>query len=366
MLWWWLMIARLLLVLVTLIGGAALGLASARPAAEPIVPPAAEVEREHAAAEPTATLAELAASASAVPEALDQVAAEAPEGAPMAEGAAPVAEGDLAAVPGDPSAAPADGHEPAGEASAPQQGDQEPSAALVALEEGCDPMRELPLLPPRGAPWAQEFWAAFRAPLPPAPVWNPPGSKRVGLQAGHWLTEQVPRELRGLGPGTSGGGKAEWEVNLDVAERAAALLRAAGVVVDILPTTVPPRYRAHVFLSIHADGDPTGTLRGYKLARAVWSATPEADDRLVATLYESYGRATGLPRDDEHVSRRMTGYYAFNSRRYCSAVAPGVPSAILEMGFLTNAVDRQVLLGAPDLAAQGIAEGLLRYLGLAP
>ncbi|HZS02725.1 MAG TPA: hypothetical protein VFE37_28695, partial [Chloroflexota bacterium] len=76
----------------------------------------------------------------------------------------------------------------------------------------------------------------FREPLPPAAVWNPPGPKRVGLQAGHWLVEQVPFELRGLQGGTSGGGKQEWEVNLDLALRTKALLEAAGVEVDVLPT----------------------------------------------------------------------------------------------------------------------------------
>jgi N-acetylmuramoyl-L-alanine amidase len=54
--------------------------------------------------------------------------------------------------------------------------------------------------------------------------------------------------------------------------------------------------------------------------------------------------------------------YAFNSRWYCHAVAPGVPQAILEAGFLTNAVDRRVPLGNPDAAARGIAEGILTFL----
>lgn len=228
-------------------------------------------------------------------------------------------------------------------------------------ESPCD--RPQAPLPAPGVAGATGFWQAFREPLPPAAVWNPPGPKRVGLQAGHWRVEEVPPELGRLGPGTSGGGRAEWQVNLDLAQRAAGLLREAGVEVEVLPATVPPGYRAHAFLSIHADGDEAGVLRGYKLARAGFSATPEADDHLLATLYAAYGQATGLPRDDLHVSRRMTAYYAFNSRRYCHAVAPGVPAAILEAGFLTNAIDRQVLLGRPDAAAQGIAEGLLRYLG---
>ena len=206
----------------------------------------------------------------------------------------------------------------------------------------------------------------FREPLPPAAVWNPPGPKRVGLQAGHWLVEQVPPELRGLQGGSSGGGKQEWEVNLDIALRTQALLEAAGVQVDVLPTTIPERYQAHVFVAIHADGDTSGRLRGFKIARPGFSSVPAADDRLVDDLNATYGVATSLPRDDEHISLRMRYYYAFNSRRYCHAVAPGVPQAIVETGFLTNATDRGILLGNPDVAARGLADGILRYLRESP
>jgi N-acetylmuramoyl-L-alanine amidase len=64
----------------------------------------------------------------------------------------------------------------------------------------------------------------------------------VGLQAGHWLNEEKPAELGRLQPGATGGGKQEWEVNLAIVERTKALLEAAGVEVDLLPTTVPMRY----------------------------------------------------------------------------------------------------------------------------
>jgi hypothetical protein len=60
----------------------------------------------------------------------------------------------------------------------------------------------------------------------------------------------------------------------------------------------------------------------------------------------------------------MTAYYAFNSRRYCHAIAPGVPSAIIEAGYLTSPVDQQILIGDPDAAAQGIARGVLHFLDL--
>ena len=207
-------------------------------------------------------------------------------------------------------------------------------------------------------------WAGFRAPLPSVPVWNPPGPKRVGLQAGHWQYADAPDELAELrsNPGTSGGGEAEWQVTLDIAKRAADMLRTAGVEVDVLPTTIPVRYRANAFVAIHADGDTAGVLSGYKVARPGFSSIPAVDDKLVAAINDQYGMATGLPREDNQISLKMTYYYAFNSRRYQHAVAPGVPQAIIETGFLTNAGDRSLLLGDPDRIARGIADGVLTFL----
>ena len=203
-------------------------------------------------------------------------------------------------------------------------------------------------------------------PLPPAPLYDPPGPKRVGLQAGHWQTDQVPPELHGLAGGAVGGGRYEWQVNLDVAQRAADLLEASGIQVDVLPTTVPPHYQANAFVALHADGDTTGQTRGFKVARPGFSSIPAIDDRLVDAINQTYASETELPRDDEHISLRMRYYYAFNSRRYCHAVMPGVPQAIIEMAFLTNATDRQYLIGDPQRLAQAVADSVQAFLASTP
>lgn len=263
------------------------------------------------------------------------------------------------ALPSDPAPEVED-HAAQAMATAPFQ-----SSSLSGAPEDICPDRALDPLPTPGAPGSQNFFRGFREPLPPAPVWNPPGPKRVGIQAGHWRNSEVPQELRALiGSGTSGGGRAEWDLALDLAQRTAAILEGYGVEVDILPATVPPSYRAHAFISIHADGDLSGLLHGFKVARPGFSSIPETDDLLVQALYTQYGAATGLPRDDAHVSLRMLYYYAFNTRRYCHSIALGVPSAIIETGFMTNAADRYFLFTQPEAAAQGIARGVLSFLGL--
>jgi N-acetylmuramoyl-L-alanine amidase len=250
---------------------------------------------------------------------------------------------------------------------APVAGQPAPVVAQATPDpSACDGSNRPDPLPAPGTPRSQDFFRSFRTPLAPAPLYDPPGQRRVGLQAGHWMNEDVPPELGRLQGGAVGGGKQEWQVNLDVAQRVATLLQATGVQVDVLPATIPPGYRANAFIAIHADGDPAGVAHGFKVARPGFSSLPDVDDRLVSTLNQVYGADTELPRDDEHISLRMLYYYAFNSRRYCHAVAPGVPQAIIEMGYLTSPTDRQLLIGDPDRLAHGLADGIQTFLSSLP
>jgi N-acetylmuramoyl-L-alanine amidase len=251
-------------------------------------------------------------------------------------------------------------------ATSPADDGTAPSETSTAADPACDGSARPDPLPAPGSPRSQDFFRSFREPLAPAPLYDPPGPKRVGLQAGHWLTDQVPPELGRLQNGAVGGGKQEWEVNLEVAQRVAAQLEARGIQVDVLPATVPPRYRANAFIALHADGDPAGQARGFKVARPGFSSLPDVDDRLVQAINDTYGVETELPRDDEHISLRMRYYYAFNSRRYCHAVAPGVPQAIVEMGYLTSAADRQYLIGDPSRLANALADSIQSFLASLP
>jgi hypothetical protein len=203
-------------------------------------------------------------------------------------------------------------------------------------------------------------------PVVPSPTATPAlvmGPPRIGLQAGHWRAHELPEELSRLrgSSGGSGGGRQEWEFNLEVAEWVAERLRAQGYLVDVLPATIPPGYQADVFLSIHADANVSPGPRGFKVARSGWSRLPATDDALVRALTEEYGRATGLPWDDG-ITRNMTRYYAFNNRRRQYAIDKTTPGAIIEMGFLTNAADRSLLFNRTELVVEGITRGLVRFL----
>jgi len=200
-----------------------------------------------------------------------------------------------------------------------------------------------------------------REPLPDPADWQAPeGPVRIGLQAGHWRANEAPRELNGLrNGGTRGGGKLEWEVNLALAERTGALLEEAGYVVDILPAVVPPDYRAHLFIAIHADGSNDPSARGFRIAAPRRDATGRAGT-IVELLEESYARETGLRRLPD-TTRRMRNYYAFNSRRYEHSLHPMTIGLILETGFLTSAADREVIVDDPDRVARAILEGVRAF-----
>ena len=217
-----------------------------------------------------------------------------------------------------------------------------------------------PLVMPPGG------WGQWGRSQPPTPVWNPPGQKRIGLQAGHFEAEDAPDELASLrrNPGAPGGGRIEWEVTIEVARIAAKMLEERGYAVDVLPTKIPIRYRAHAFAAIHVDGSENQGLRGYKLARPNFSSVPEVDDRFLEIAHAAYGEVTGLPDNTEYVTGRMRNYYAFNARRYQHAVAPGVPQLIYETGFMSNWADREFLFNRPEIAARGIVEGIVRFLEL--
>jgi len=232
--------------------------------------------------------------------------------------------------------------------------------------EDLDPTRDVPGLPPialapPGGAVIQP--GMIRIPKPPPPT----GPRRVGIQVGHWKTDEVPAELGAriiTQTGTTWAGTKEVDVNLDIAQRVRAQLVARGFAVDIIPTTVPAGYLADVFLALHADGDGTGDNSGFKIAHGIRRGPYE--DRLVAVIREEYGKATGMSYDAEHIGRNMNAYFAFNWGRYQHAAAAHTPSAILEMGYLSNDDDRAILTDNADKVASGITNGIVRFLNEVP
>lgn len=201
----------------------------------------------------------------------------------------------------------------------------------------------------------------YRGRIPTPSEWQPPeGPVRIALQVGHWRADEAPGELRGLrGGGTSWEDMHEWEANHLVARTAADMLEDLGYEVDLLPAVVPPGYRAHLFIAIHADGSDDPRASGFRVAAPRSDATGRAA-RVVDLLASTYARETGI-RNLGTTTRRMRNYYAFNFRRYEHALHPMTIAVILETGFLTSSRDRDVILDAPERAARGIVEAVRAF-----
>jgi len=187
----------------------------------------------------------------------------------------------------------------------------------------------------------------------PSPVPSPTTdvSNRVGILAGHWGYDTGAVCSDGL---------REVDITYDIAQRVAARLRALGYEVDILQeqdpdVPAPPlqNYRAAVFLSLHVDSCIPGAS-GFKVTRWAFSQIPDIEDRLVECLEREYAATTGLARHDSSVTIDMWNYYAFRE------IAKPTPGAIIELGFMTE--DRWMLVGQPDLVAQGVVNGILCFL----
>jgi N-acetylmuramoyl-L-alanine amidase len=188
------------------------------------------------------------------------------------------------------------------------------------------------------------------------------GPVRVGLQVGHLEVNNHPEELANLrySTGASVNGVNEVDMNLVVAQTLRDMLQAEGIVVDMIPATVPPDYKADLFISLHADSSEDPERRGYK--SSVFRFERNKNDALLKQIIDkNYFYFSGLPDDDKNVSGSMLEYYAFNHQRFKHTVHPKTPAIIVEMGYLSNKEDL-AFMEDPVNPAYALKIGILSYL----
>lgn len=193
--------------------------------------------------------------------------------------------------------------------------------------------------------------------------WKRPNSPpAVGIQVGHWKNEELPDELHALigNTGAVGGGKTELESNTLIAQGIADILRQQGIIVDILPATIPPEYWADAFIAIHADGSNNPSVSGYKIA-GPWRDITGKSDMLVSLLETEYAAATLLPKDP-NITRNMRGYYAFSWWKYEHTIHPMTTAVIVETGFITSPLDRKIIVDQHSISSEALAKGIITYL----
>lgn len=168
----------------------------------------------------------------------------------------------------------------------------------------------------------------------------------VALVAGHWQSDSGAVCPDGL---------QEAEVNLAVARGVAALLRAEGYHVEVLPEYSPKlvSLRAMAFVSIHSDSC-LGGLSGFKVAHYADADPLGPAALLAASLSRAYAEATGLDPHPDTITDDMRLYHGLRK------IGPDTPGVIIECGFLGG--DRQLLTEHRDLVAQGIADGIAAFL----
>jgi len=174
-------------------------------------------------------------------------------------------------------------------------------------------------------------------------------NQRVGLVAGHSGPEGDPGAV-------CEGGLREVDVNLAVANLAATWLRDEGYQVDLLEEFDGrlKGYKGDALVAIHSDSCIAKGLSGFKVARAVDSAIPQAEDQLVQCLYKEYEAATGLLPHPSTITSNMENYHAFRE------IELQTPGAIIELGFLST--DGHILANETDRMAYGIVSGVRCFL----
>jgi N-acetylmuramoyl-L-alanine amidase len=214
--------------------------------------------------------------------------------------------------------------------------------------------------------------------------------------AHHNILKSKPHIMLDFGHGGEDAGKIgyymikEKDINLQVGNKLAHLLKKKGYHVSLTRdtdvfvalderTTKANTMKVDLFLSLHANGCSTPTVSGietYWSARAplAWKqvgTTSNSVQKIVATLQQkldtsslSFAQAI-----HENVIKTVSKNHPVNNRNVKQSVAQvlfgtDVPSALIEMGFLTNQAETSCLSNPSyqQLLAQGIVEGIEGYL----
>lgn len=171
----------------------------------------------------------------------------------------------------------------------------------------------------------------------------------IGILAGHWLDS--PGEV-------CADGLIEAEVNLNVANRTAQLLRDMGYPVDVFPEydIALLNYQSAAFVAVYAGSCADNPLppSGFKVGTSLTTQNPDAVNALAICVSEAYQKKTSLPFSYEVLNPDHPSYHIFRD------IDSQSPAIMIETGSLKT--DRTILTNQIELVAEGIASGILCFL----
>lgn len=167
--------------------------------------------------------------------------------------------------------------------------------------------------------------------------------------------------------GAEGNGYREQDLVYTIGTETADILRAAGQEVRLSRPTPETQlgtsnasslaarvndansFGADLFVSLHANASDIVSASG---SEAYVFRKGGAAEALAEDILENLSAVTGL--ENRGVFQRPTLYVLRKTQ---------MPATLIELGFITNPGDSALMAEEPQLFAEGVADGILQYLG---
>ena len=168
---------------------------------------------------------------------------------------------------------------------------------------------------------------------------------KLALQIGHYRQEQ--------------GARYEVETLLQVFPHIVASLERENVKFDQFDgklVNVPGNYslKYDLFLAVHCDSG-SDKSSGYSIGWSTYPAHPGSED-WAKTIAKRYQSVTGLRKFGENHTVGLKHYYGYRRMRQ------GCKCALIELGFVSNPLEREWLIKNAALVGDAVAAGVLDYL----
>ncbi len=206
---------------------------------------------------------------------------------------------------------------------------------------------------------------------------------KIIINPGHWNVVHSNPDNGATGTVIDGVRVMERDRTGVISRLVADLLPALGVDVELYPYpdngflpeldsigTHARTEQVALLCAIHCDASP-GTGGGRSGASAYYDQTKLGSEEIGATLSAAIATSMGIS-DLGSIPQYMTGVCGGNPsctlsihrKSRAGGGLPGVLSILVECGYVDNATDAAILQRRPELAAQGIVNGLKQYFHL--